>query len=564
MAIGMWKKSSTENDVQRAGKMLKAGRAQEAFALLNAIKQKHVSAENVDYLRARCFMAMSQPWAAFEAAKEELRFFPENKAATQLLRELEPQTRVPEDFADSEFEELYQKIRFHTMVGVARLRALFALAKEVCTEDLEGDFVECGVAAGGTSALLASVIKRHSKRPRKLYAFDSFEGMPRPSNHDVHCGTTAPDTGWGEGTCAAPETSLIELCAALGVRELVQPVKGLFGDTLPAWRERIGRVALLHVDGDWYSSTSDVLNNLYEQVEPGGRIQVDDYGYWEGCRRAVEEFQNGRGFKWQLHRIDDTGAWFAKDRVTPELLNLGCGRHFHPLWTNVDLRAHSPGVIEHNLRSSLPFAEKSFDAVYHSHLIEHLPRDEAPGFLKECARILRPRGVLRIATPDLETIARLYLKYLEAARDGDPDAAAKYDWITLELMDQMVRTRSGGDMLAYWRQTPMPAEEFVIERAGEEARGFLARERGKPNPPNTMPPPSAADLANFLQTGELHKWMYDRFSLGRLLTAAGFVEVRQCSAHESAIPRFREYLLDETADGRVRKPDSFFIEARKP
>ena len=58
--------------------------------------------------------------------------------------------------------------------------------------------------------------------------------------------------------------------------------------------------------------------------------------------------------------------------------------------------------------------------------------------------------------------------------------------------------------------------------------------------------------------------MYDRFSLGRLLTQAGFVEVRQCSAAESGIPRFREYLLDETSAGKVRKPDSLFMEARKP
>lgn len=119
-------------------------------------------------------------------------------------------------------------------------------------------------------------------------------------------------------------------------------------------------------------------------------------------------------------------------------------------------------------------------------------------------------------------------------------------------------------MLAHWQQTPMPAEDFVVERVGEEVRGFLARERSRPNSAVQPARPNAAELATFLQSGELHKWMYDRFSLARLLENAGFIAVRQCSAQESTIPRFREYLLDETVDGPVRKPDSLFMEARKP
>lgn len=232
-------------------------------------------------------------------------------------------------------------------------------------------------------------------------------------------------------------------------------------------------------------------------------------------------------------------------------LNLGCGNHFHPAWTNADLHGR-PGVVQHDLRGALPFANGSFEAVYHSHVLEHLPHAEAPGFLRECARVLRPGGIIRVAVPDLETIARLYLRCLEAAVSGDAKAAAAYDWITLELLDQMVRLRSGGEMLAYWKQNPMPAKEFVLERMGEELRAFLAQEPAAPAPAAPLP------------AGELHQWMYDRFSLTRLLVQAGFIEIRQCSAHESGIPSFSEYLLDETADGLVRKPDSLFMEGRKP
>src|SRR5687767_1836788 len=153
--------------------------------------------------------------------------------------------------------------------------------------------------------------------------------------------------------------------------------------------------------------------------------------------------------------------------MTPQLLNVGCGNHFHPAWTNLDLHP-KPGVIQHDLHAPLPFPDTTFDAVYHSHVLEHLPHAEAPAFLRDCARVLRPGGTIRVVVPDLETIARLYLSSLEAALTGDPKAAAAYDWIVLELLDQMVRTQSGGEMLSYWQQKPMPAQDFVLERMGEE------------------------------------------------------------------------------------------------
>jgi hypothetical protein len=168
------------------------------------------------------------------------------------------------------------------------------------------------VAGGGSSALIAAVIARHSKRARKLFAFDSFEGMPPPTELDVHGEHSADAHGWSTGTCAAPEASLREVCSKLGVEGLVETVKGFFGQTLPVHRDRIGPVAFLHMDGDWYESTRDILVNVFDQVVPGSPIQVDDYGYWDGCRRAVAEFQEQRGLAWSLHDIDGTGVWFAK------------------------------------------------------------------------------------------------------------------------------------------------------------------------------------------------------------------------------------------------------------
>ena len=165
---------------------------------------------------------------------------------------------------------------------------------------------------GGSSALLAAVIARHSRQPRRLFSFDSFEGLPVTSPLDTHGGRSAESLGWGAGTCAAPEASLLRVCAKLGVEKITEPVKGFFADSLPVHRDRVGPIALLHMDGDWHSSTRDILENLFDRVVPGGRIQIDDYGYWEGCQRAVTEFEHARGLKFELHRIDETGVWLSR------------------------------------------------------------------------------------------------------------------------------------------------------------------------------------------------------------------------------------------------------------
>jgi len=253
-----------------------------------------------------------------------------------------------------------------------------------------------------------------------------------------------------------------------------------------------------------------------------------------------------------------------------KLLNLGCGMRTHPSWTNVDFKARAEGVIEHDLLKGLPFADESFDAVYHSHLLEHFPKSYAPIFLKECFRVLRPGGVIRVVVPDLEQIARLYLSFLEKADKGDEEAQKKYEWILLEMFDQIVRSRSGGEMLEYWKQNPMPAEEFVIERVGSEVLNVLKQIR-VPSPSGKSEKKTEAtgrdndpvSIGTFRLSGEVHQWMYDRYSLKRLLEDTGFRDVRKCEAGNSSIPNFTGYLLDQEPDGSVRKPDSLFMEGSK-
>ncbi|QTN29917.1 class I SAM-dependent methyltransferase [Rhodoferax sp. AJA081-3] len=217
-----------------------------------------------------------------------------------------------------EFLQLLASIRPFTLLSTERLFSLYTHAKLLCQRDIPGNFVECGSYQGGAAALLASVVQRHSLRPRKVYAFDTFQGMPEPAEVDRHNGTPANDTAFGAGTLAAPVAEyLAVVCARLGVTSIVEPVPGLFAHTLPARKADVGPIALLHADADWYASTMDIFSTLYDAVSTGGVVQIDDFGYWEGCRKAVRDFERISGEVFALQRIDHTGVWFQKKSSTP-------------------------------------------------------------------------------------------------------------------------------------------------------------------------------------------------------------------------------------------------------
>jgi len=259
--------------------------------------------------------------------------------------------------------------------------------------------------------------------------------------------------------------------------------------------------------------------------------------------------------------------------------NLGCGARSHPDWINIDIAPQRPGVIAHDLSKGIPLDDASCDAVYHAHLLEHLRRADALRFIRDCLRVLKPGSIVRVATPDLERMARLYLDTLQKSHDG----ADQHEWMTLEMYDQAVREESGGQMREFLKRNPLPAEPFVLERIGQEGREIIEALRRNPTAPATAPPPRRARLADALRTlflgrrdrmalrvgrfrlsGEVHQWMYDRFSLARLMTDAGFVNPQPREANTSLISGWTAFNLDTQADGTVIKPDSMYMEAVRP
>lgn len=275
-------------------------------------------------------------------------------------------------------------------------------------------------------------------------------------------------------------------------------------------------------------------------------------------------------------------------------LNIGCGSNFHALWTNLDISSVYPGVQTYDIRKGLPFADLSFDVCYSSHLIEHLNQDDAKKLLAECHRVLKPRGIVRLVVPDLQEIAKNYLEALEQVQAGVIEAEFNYDWMMLELLDQSVRSYSGGQMGKYLVNPEIKNKEFVSSRIGLEAENYWKIDRGPAPQKSWLEKIQSKSLNWYLEktrttlakilvkliageemsqafsagifrqkSGEIHQWMYDQFSLRRILEEAGFIEVKVCQADESRIEDFNHYNLD-ILDGKVRKPDSLFMEGIKP
>ncbi len=253
-------------------------------------------------------------------------------------------------------------------------------------------------------------------------------------------------------------------------------------------------------------------------------------------------------------------------------LNLGCGRNFHRDWVNLDVAPADPSVIAHDLRNPLPFDSGSAEVIYHSHVLEHIPRERASAFIAECFRVLTPGGLMRVAVPNLEVVAELYLANLRGARAGDPVCKERYEWSVIELLDQVGRQHpDGGEMFKYLCQHPIPAQDYVIERFGHEVASKLPEIRKLCEEglnyewiDGQRAKATAEQVGSFRLSGEVHQWMYDSYSLRLLLEAAGFVDVTAVDAFTSGLPEFESYQLDVLPDRSVRKPDSLFMEARKP
>src|SRR6266481_5169559 len=211
--------------------------------------------------------------------------------------------------SERELASTLDRIRTFVMppVSTDALIDVANLAQVILTQNIPGDFVECGVWKGGTAFFMAELLKQAGVRDRKVWLFDSFDGMPQVEDID---GATAkaeandPDSFLSAAKSKAPIDEVRRSANELGLAPYTEFVKGWFAETLAPARSRVGPIALLHIDCDWYSSVRCCLENLYDQVSDGGFIFLDDYYHYDGCAIAVHEFLAKRGLPARIETVE--------------------------------------------------------------------------------------------------------------------------------------------------------------------------------------------------------------------------------------------------------------------
>jgi hypothetical protein len=202
----------------------------------------------------------------------------------------------------------------HSLVGWSGLEATYDCVHAVRQRGLQGALVECGVAQGGCAGVMALADAQH-REPRHLWLFDSYEGLPDPSELDFEQGRTGAHLRpLPKGSCLGTIEQVSELLFDdLKIpRERATLVKGWFENTLAPNKAAVGTIALLRIDADWYESVKCCLETFYDSVAPGGEVIIDDYGTCFGAEKAVDEFRGARGIASPMISDGRGGVHFTK------------------------------------------------------------------------------------------------------------------------------------------------------------------------------------------------------------------------------------------------------------
>lgn len=200
----------------------------------------------------------------------------------------------------------------NTMTSPQRLQALVLAVRHIVRRELPGAIVECGVWRGGSMFAAARTLLDAGDSTRELYLYDTYAGMPAPGEHDVRrtdgrsAATLLADPREEQTRANAGLETVRRTMASSGYdSDRIHFVPGKVEDTIPDTAP--ATIALLRLDTDWYSSTLHELEHLYSRLVPGGVLIIDDYGWWEGARRAVDEFFARHPQPPLLNVIDETG-----------------------------------------------------------------------------------------------------------------------------------------------------------------------------------------------------------------------------------------------------------------
>lgn len=216
---------------------------------------------------------------------------------------------TPPDFREDELEILRQ-VRSWTMTSPDRVYALIQAVRYISANHIPGALVECGVWKGGSMAAVARTLIQSKDLSRELYLFDTFEGMTAPTEKDLdYTGVKASKVLQdipGDRCEDAPLEQVKEVLYATGYpKERIHFVRGRVEETIPS--SAPDQIALLRLDTDWYESTKHELIHLFPRIPKAGVIIIDDYGHWQGSRKACDEYFVENRIPILLNRIDYSG-----------------------------------------------------------------------------------------------------------------------------------------------------------------------------------------------------------------------------------------------------------------
>ncbi len=241
------------------------------------------------------------------------------KALKVLLGMDETKIKYPGDF-DQIHQSIIQKVRPYTMTSNERLYGLIESVRYVINNNIEGDFVECGVWKGGSMMAIAATLQTMGVTNRHLYLYDTFTGMTAPTADDIDqlnrdaATQLSNDANYKTESVVWAFSGLDEVKKNIAStnypKEFIHFIEGDVLKTIPSTIPN--QIALLRLDTDWYESTKHEMEHLFPKLLAKGVIIIDDYGFWKGSRKAVDEYLSNNNISLLLHRMDETGRSAVK------------------------------------------------------------------------------------------------------------------------------------------------------------------------------------------------------------------------------------------------------------
>lgn len=254
------------------------------------------------------------------SAKHRLIIYPAQAAVRRFFQRFGYEiVKMGGDYTPDELA-IMAKVKPFTATSSERISGLINAVKYLSRNRIEGDFVECGVWRGGSMMAAMLALLQIGDTSRHFYLYDTYEGMTPPTDKDVTydnnraadlLAASEADKEGHSYWCVAGLNDVQRNVFSTGYpKDKIHFVKGRVEDTLPA--SLPGKIALLRLDTDWYESTYHELTHLYPLLCANGVLILDDYGFWQGCRKAVDEYFARQTFVPLLTKLDFSGRLSIK------------------------------------------------------------------------------------------------------------------------------------------------------------------------------------------------------------------------------------------------------------